>query len=938
MNLEKSHYYLSRYKHYIIAFLIQLALAGFFIHEWDGFVFITTVSQFLQEGITPYQTALNAPAYTFDSWTQLWYAYPPFPLLLFSATYAPSFLLGGDPIVGRIFLKLGFILGNLLCAYLVYRFVAEVSSEDRALKAEKLVLYNPFLIFIAAVWGMFDIWMVNFLLLSLLSLRHNNWNRAGLFFGLSILVKPILVILVPILLIHAWNKSRRLIAQLLFATCAGGIFVLVSLPFFLPCPDGFITQVAGMHASRPPFGFSPIVILYAGVGLSNIGPISIPSLSIQTISGISAGLLLATIGITAAYYWLQRETREGELLVISFLLVLGFILFNKGVSPQYLVIPIVLVIILLYTYSNYSFITRKDLKRYYGFLVIPYLAASILEGHHYLTFIPTDIALRLMGQSSAELDARIASSFPPYDIIVSALCIVLLVPAMIQAAIILYRGFKKVIPVISEEVSLYLPHLKRVLHRKYITTPTSILVASLFVAMPALGGVAEHCYTDQNEIIFYPQPQGEERLVGTLYYWYDNSSRDPHIRCDSWRNTGLTPMEGFYHSSYGYIKDDIHQMKEAGIDFALLCFDSSNWHTVERYALFAQVAEKEEFYFAPLIDLGVLTDDSSFVAMNPPGPSNNTVPKLSLAPQTSDTIISYIQRALRTQDSPAFLKHEGKPMVFLQGSSLFAPGWSPEEKLYQAQSLIALYQHNYSCSVTGALGMISANWGVDVASTDELLLYYPLSMTGFTQPINKIEQDWSEALCWSWEIFWENIPADAENTSQEKIFWVATPPPLFTTSPLGETAFYTGNFDALFISSPAILWHQWWLSENKQPDTVRNPDLPLNYWTTQISLLRQYSEERDTPIIIAVTPCFDDTLAKPEDTGFGIPLRIGESYSYDLFWDTAVQNNADIVLIASWNHYQESSCIEPTVEFRSTFLEKTRQWTETLCITPTQRD
>ena len=73
----------------------------------------------------------------------------------------------------RISVTLPFILGNLLCAYLVYKLVAGVTSEDKANKAEKIILYNPFLILITSVRGMFDIWMVDFLLLSLLFLRKD---------------------------------------------------------------------------------------------------------------------------------------------------------------------------------------------------------------------------------------------------------------------------------------------------------------------------------------------------------------------------------------------------------------------------------------------------------------------------------------------------------------------------------------------------------------------------------------------------------------------------------------------------------------------------------------------------------------------------------------------------------------------------------------------
>jgi hypothetical protein len=57
-----------RRKHYFIAFIIQVALAAFFVYNWDRFVLLTSVKEFL-EGITPYKTAQIAPPYIFHTWT-----------------------------------------------------------------------------------------------------------------------------------------------------------------------------------------------------------------------------------------------------------------------------------------------------------------------------------------------------------------------------------------------------------------------------------------------------------------------------------------------------------------------------------------------------------------------------------------------------------------------------------------------------------------------------------------------------------------------------------------------------------------------------------------------------------------------------------------------------------------------------------------------------
>lgn len=948
MKLKALWHRLGKYKHYILSFLIQIALAGFFIHEWDGFVFIASAEQFLQ-GITPYEVASAAPAYTFSGWMQLWYAYPPLPLLLFSSTCAPYFYLMGDNLIlARIFLKLSFILGNLLCAYLVYRFVAGVSSQERASKAEKLVLYNPFLIFISAVWGMFDIWMVNFLLLSLLNLRQDRFGRAGVFFGLSVLIKPIPVILAPIFLAHIWNKKRDLFKPTLFASSAVATFCLISLPFFLSSYQGFMSQVLGMHAGRPPFGLAPLYGLYLGQLLSTVRNISFFSLSSGAISAISMALLGTVIFIFFLYYCLKKEREERGLLASLFLLMLAFTLFSKGVSPQHLVVPLAFAIILLYTYNDYILIKVKDLGRYYKFLVLPYLGAALLEGRHYLTFIPPDIALRLMGKTAFELDSQIARSFPIsadfYYVIPQVVYGLLIAPAIIMAGIILYKSLRRVVPYISEVVSLHLTRIRLVPEIRLIKTSIIVFLASLFVITPTLAAVGASQYeaeigpplrwatgysagekqtpSEEEDIVLPPSYDREDRLVGVLYYYcWNNSSRDPSKRYENWLYSRLTPEEGYYMSGYAYMKEDIQQMKQVGIDFALL---NSYHYNFERYIAFAWASEEEGFYFAPLIDLEDHKSDSTYLATTPQGEPDTEGGKLALNSQTKAEIIDFIDEALWMKDASSFLRYEEKPLVFLDDSNCFAPGWSDEEKECLARSLVESYQED-GCTLEDAVGKISLRWGIEVNSIEDLKQYYPEDVDSFIEPESQVERDWAQAYLRAWKRFWEDIKKEIE-AKHGKVFWVGQDcvPSEFFTEKAGEAYFQT--FDGWFISSPAQIWYSAWLDSQEEREMDENLETFLSQWEKEMELLHNYSQEYIMPTIISVTPYFDDTLVRPENEGFGIPLKIGGEYSYDLFWGIALQNAPNIVLIASWNQYYESSCIEPTVEFGELFLKKTEYW------------
>src|SRR3989344_4575727 len=81
---------------YGIALTIRLAFAVPFIHDWDGFVFSESAKNLLR-GETPYQTVVkNNPEIYPDSdkpMVQMWYAYPPLPLLMFTSPLAITTIL-----------------------------------------------------------------------------------------------------------------------------------------------------------------------------------------------------------------------------------------------------------------------------------------------------------------------------------------------------------------------------------------------------------------------------------------------------------------------------------------------------------------------------------------------------------------------------------------------------------------------------------------------------------------------------------------------------------------------------------------------------------------------------------------------------------------------------------------------------------------------------
>lgn len=645
-----------RRKHYLVSFLIQVFLSTFLVLQWDGFVFAESVRNLLH-GVTPYEFIGSPPPYAYHTLeTPSWYAYPPLPLLMMTASYGPLFFLfGSNPIVERVFIAMPSILGNLLCAHLVYKLVAGVSSQESASRAEKLILYNPFLILIAAARGMFDIWMINFLLLCLLSLRQEKYYRSGLYFGLGLLIKPILAVFLPIVLVYIWNKSRSITVPVRFLGWAVMTFAIVCLPFFFSDPDGFAHQIAGMHWARPPGGYT-LASLFSKL------PSCLFSQVFASVITVVFSLLLGTaILMIALYFRIKRTDQENNLVAALFLAILLFTLLNKVANPQYFVTVVVLAIVLLYTYRTYEWFSRVDVRRYYKWLVIPFVCATILKDGPYNGLLPYDIAMKLMHMTGAQLELLIVNRMPfspgSHDLLLGIGCGLLAAPAVILAMSISYRAIRQMIPTISDHVCTRVAEAWPTIGKTAIVRGMNVSLAGLLVAIPLSTGWMSYRNAVADEVV--PPALLEDKLVGVFYhYWWHNSSYDPDIQSDNWLSSTLTPAEGYYDLNPAYMGEDIRLMKQAQIDFAVVSFGNIY---PERYSMFVSACEQQSFYFVPMIEVYDFAIDQPSVDDG----------AMTLDADSRKKMVDKIDAALSLKDSPCYLSYRGKPVLFIHATPYF---------------------------------------------------------------------------------------------------------------------------------------------------------------------------------------------------------------------------------------------------------------------------
>lgn|GEM_PF-2885233 len=904
---------------YFKSLAIQIAVAGFLIHDWDGFVFIISVHEFVSYGITPYETATHAPPYAFMGSMLQWYAYPPLPLLLMAVSYAIFylFLLVRSPILQRIAIKLPMIAGNIVLAYVVRKFVGRY-RPDQVPRAEKLVLYNPLLIIIAAVWGMFDVWIAVFTLVALILLLEKRVRYAGFATAAAILTKVSGVIFAPIFAAatYRWYGRGRAFSYLFSIAF---LYVLASLYFLVRSPIGYIDQTVLVHVHRPPqeFAFLGLYLINQGVMVATRYALSPLGDLIQIFSYVFSGLLAGLILFLTFSAWQLKEQDARPLLFLLLTAAVGFTLFNKVVNPQYLVLPIGLAIPLLFALEPGR--STQLLKQYVRWFSYAFPAAIIILGWHYVTFVPHDVRMQMLSLTArlSELRLPIALHVPAISTGVSfhisrqtIEAIHIIIPALLAVP-----GFVYGIFLVRNQLSDLLSRWHS-LRGRVFSVLAILLLVSPAAAFSSLALLSQRTTASPSLSAFNPG----DKLVGCFYYyWWSNPTHNPYIRSGNWYGTLLTPAEGFYDINRGYIKYDLVQMKSVGIDFVVLSFHEYGF---DRYLLFVDVAAEQGIHFAPMIELYDLREQEPELCATFPDGEPAPERQLGLKNATLNRIVEFILLSLRVKDNPAFLWYsvetqEPRPVVFLYDSFYFYPGWSDEEKRFVARALLDLYMQRTGGSEEQVYELLSARWESNIRNFTDLLANYPKDIKEFRNPITDCQKDWCDAFLHAWHLFWQQVKQRVE-AEAGPVYWIGGDlvrwwmPPIEGGRGAADTYFRT--FDTEFVYSPSLIWK-----------FSGGTDDALRRYRRHMEILAYEARIRRRPIIQTVCPYYNDKLIRPA-SWFEIPPKIEDRYTYDIFWEIALSNDPDIVLIATWNEYYESTCIEPTVEFGDLFLQKTENW------------
>ncbi len=124
-------------------------------------------------------------------------------------------------------MKVPYLLFDLLCAFVIMLYFKNAQESVRAFK---LWMINPVVIFGSYIFGQFDIMLAFFLLLSLLLIAKRRLNIGMLIIGCSTLLKPSsLVLILPMSLLLGVNLKQAM--KLMLISVAP--ILLVMLPFYI---------------------------------------------------------------------------------------------------------------------------------------------------------------------------------------------------------------------------------------------------------------------------------------------------------------------------------------------------------------------------------------------------------------------------------------------------------------------------------------------------------------------------------------------------------------------------------------------------------------------------------------------------------------------------------------------------------------------------------
>jgi Gpi18-like mannosyltransferase len=286
-----------------------------------------------------------------------WCDYPPFNIYLFWSfgSLAQALNLFGTPYVTYI-VKLVPNIFDLLIAGLIYGFARKQLNFKLSLLAAALYVFNPAVIFNAAVWGQFDAIYTLFLLLSLILALKSKPELSAVSFAVAVLTKPQAIALLPLIAFVIFKKSN--VKHILFSVAAfvATIFAVI-LPMQWSNPITFLKDIY--------FG------AYSGYEYTSINAFNLWGLFGLWIPDgnlyILGWALFAGFSLFTLYVVNNRWGKSDQMLIFfaAFMLFFAFFMLPTRIHERYL-FPAISVLALMFVFV-------KKTRLLYGIITTTFL-------------------------------------------------------------------------------------------------------------------------------------------------------------------------------------------------------------------------------------------------------------------------------------------------------------------------------------------------------------------------------------------------------------------------------------------------------------------------------------------------------------------------------------------------------------------------------------
>jgi hypothetical protein len=734
------------------------------------------------------------------------------------------------------------------------------------------------------------------------------------------------VFFLPVIGVYVFNtispvgQKRRLITSFLVT------LAVVVTPFFLSSPRGFLNQNLLMHLQRPPQGLS-IPAIYDHYR-------DIYHWSDYPVAKVAGVVMYLTMLAAFVYSLTALQKREENLIWAMTVIYTAMLVLNKVINEQYFVLLVVLLIVLIY-FGNKTLASVPDRTLMWLKQSVTYgvLIAAALLGFHFLGFLLPGLTQAQLRSSTNNLVFYLSRhfKFPLYTYPDSAwtyynlpmtIASLAMVPFIVTGLIIVWTEWRQ-----TWSVRRRIAHQLKGIVKQTLSAiggvSWKVRLAIVLLALTVFSSVpSAKAYIDKNRF-FTPvslledkdiRPLPEQPRVGTFYnVWWSNFSHYKDMPYGDWNKTTQEPLAGYYTSKNSYFVRHIKQMKQAGIDFALVSY---HLYDRKRYLTFGEYAEKLGLYYAPLIETG---DVLGFDKFRPTGPDGKKIIGFSTSQNSrkelGDVIISSLIDSVK---SPAFFRLQDKLVVFVYDGHWFYPSWDADYKLLLTNRIVQRYAEKNS----DVFDYLTEKWQLPISSIEDIVAAYPKTIEEFNSPKPSFI-DFHLAFIEEYKNFWELLRQEIENEVGVTFLTstYASPVPQPAKSYVIQPGDFPGigAFDGEYFYSLANTWVAWRF--------VASPTEIKSVWEKQVETQAKRNGDANWPLFLTVTGAYSDKLARPK-LWFEIPQEIDGKNTYDWGWETALRHNPDYILVTSWNEFFEGTAIEPSKEYGDYYIGKTAEWSQ----------